>query len=187
MTTPNWALLAESIANKSKHKVFVSYYHDGDQAYKNEFERLFGHLFISKSVNLGDISTDVSTEYVKKLIQQDYLSDASVLVVLIGAKTYCRKHVDWEISAALDKKVGGYSGVIGIILPTHPSFSTQGFDGDLIPARLLDNQQSGYAKVYKWSTNPAHVKTWIDTAFADRVSLSNKITNSRLQMGKNTN
>ena len=33
-----------------KHKVFISYYHDEDQCYKNEIEENFGHLFISKSV-----------------------------------------------------------------------------------------------------------------------------------------
>jgi hypothetical protein len=80
--------------NNIRHKVFVSYHHKEDRYYRNRFEILFGHLFISKSVELGDIDTDVSTEYIKRLIQQNYIEDTSVLVVLVGPKTYCRKHID---------------------------------------------------------------------------------------------
>lgn len=35
------------------------------------------------------------------------IEDSSVLVVLAGPYTWGRKHADWEISAALNKKVGG--------------------------------------------------------------------------------
>ncbi|MDR0369526.1 MAG: TIR domain-containing protein [Candidatus Peribacteria bacterium] len=51
------------------------------------------------------MNTDVSTEYVKRVIQEGYLDDSSVCVVLIGTETYKRKHVDWEISAAIHEKV----------------------------------------------------------------------------------
>ncbi|MBN1234575.1 MAG: TIR domain-containing protein [Methanotrichaceae archaeon] len=30
------------------------------------------------------------------MIHLKYIEDSSVLVVLVGPKTYCRKHVDWE-------------------------------------------------------------------------------------------
>ncbi|GIX40489.1 MAG: hypothetical protein KatS3mg129_0222 [Leptospiraceae bacterium] len=106
----SWNYFFES-KKDTRHKVFINYYHKEDEYYRNRFEELFGHLFINRSVKPGDIDTDVSTEYIKRLIQEDYISDISVLVVLVGSKTYCRKHVDWEISAALMKKVGGYSGL----------------------------------------------------------------------------
>lgn len=96
-----------------RHKVFVSYYHHDDQAYRNAFERAFSSVYIVKTVQEGDIATDNSDEYIKRLIQEDFISDASVVVVLVGPKTKCRKHVDWEVSAGLDKKVRGYSGVMG--------------------------------------------------------------------------
>jgi hypothetical protein len=102
-----------------KHNVFISYYHK-DQNYKDYFDSLFGNLFINKSIKSGDIDTDISTEYIKRLIIENYITDSSVIVVLVGPKTYGRKHVDWEISAALNKKVGGYSGLLGICLPNHP-------------------------------------------------------------------
>lgn len=171
-----------------RHKVFISFYHYDDQSYRDKFEKLFGHLFINKSVNDGDIDTDNSTEYIKKLIQQDYISDASVLVVLIGPNTYKRKHVDWEISAALNKKVGGYSGLTGILLPTFKLSPDNKYSFDDIPARLADNVKSKYAKIYAWNTvcqSETSIKNIIETAFNSRISDIDKIDNSRLQMQRN--
>lgn len=78
-------------SDDDKHKVFISFYHKDDEKYRDEFEELFGHLFISKSVNDGDIDEDNSDEYIKHLIQEDYISDASVVLVLCGPNTWKRK------------------------------------------------------------------------------------------------
>ncbi|MFA6015671.1 MAG: TIR domain-containing protein [Gallionellaceae bacterium] len=171
-----------------RRKVFISYYHKDDQKYRDSLEEDFGHMFISKSVQPGDISTDVSTDYIKALINQDFLSDASVLLVLVGPKTLCRKHVDWEISAALSSKVGGNSGVAAILLPELPLLS-DGFDPATLPPRFYDNQASGYAIAYKWSyatASEANMRSIIETAFEARLSKKNLISNSRIQMGRNT-
>ena len=171
-----------------RHKIFVSYYHFADQGYRDAFERAFGHLFISKSVQPGGISTDVSTEYIKRLILEDYITDASVLVVLVSSKTRCRKHVDWEISAALNKKVGGYSGLIGVLLPDVSLTPNGHYRYESLPARLADNARSGFAKIYTWNSlisSEHNVRTAIQTAFDARVSLSYKIDNSRAQFYRN--
>lgn len=169
-----------------KHKVFISFYHKDDQEYRDKFEDLFGHLFINKSVEEGDIDEEDSDEYIKRLIQEDYITDASVLVVLVGQKTYCRKHVDWEISAALNKKVGGYSGLLGLLLPSYPGYGENKYDPDTIPARLNDNIKSGYAKLYKWTEDENKIQRRIEEAFQARVDKADKIDNSRKQMEYNT-
>lgn len=171
-----------------RHKTFVSYYHWADQRYRDAFEKAFGHLFISKSVQPGDIATDVSAEYIKRLILEGYITDASVLVVLVGSKTLCRKHVDWEISAGLNKKVGGYSGLIGILLPDVPLLPNGNFQYESLPARLADNARTGYADIYTWNwitASEENVRTAIQTAFDARVSRASKIDNSRAQLGRN--
>jgi len=168
----------------TKHKVFISYYHYDDQYYRDFFEKLFGHLFINKSVEPGDIDTDVSTEYIKRLIQQNYITDSSVLIVLVGAKTYCRKHVDWEISAALNKKVGGYSGLFGLCLPEHPDYN-KNYHEDIVPARLVDNITTGYANFYDWTENEDTIKIRFDIAFEARIKDADKIDNSRPQFINN--
>lgn len=121
------------------------------------------------------------------MIQKDYLVDATVLVVLIGPKTKCRKHIDWEISGALNRKVGdSYAGLLGIRLPEHPDFGTGKHSSDLLPARLADNLKTGYAIIRDWTYDRVKMQSFIEEAFTNRTLKADKRTNSRIQMDKDT-
>ena len=175
--------------HSTKHKVFLSFYHKDDESYKNIFETAFGHTFITKSVQEGDIDSDNSDEYIKRLIQQNYISNSSILVVLVGPNTKGRKHVDWEISAALNKKINGYSGLIGILLPKLPLTYERKYYYNDLPARLTDNVKSKYATIYTWSdacSSTQRIKQIIEEAFNVRKEKSNLIKNGRLQKQKNS-
>ncbi len=173
--------------NDTKRKTFVSYYHRDNQSDRTKFENLFGDLIVSKSVEDGDINSDNSDEYIKQLIQKEYLADTTVLVVLIGPKTKCRKHVDWEISGALNLKVGdNNAGILGIKLPGHPDFGTGKHNYDLLPARLSDNLKTGYAIIRDWTDDRVKMQSYIEEAFEKRSSMAEKRTNSRIQMDKDT-
>lgn len=173
--------------NNTKRKTFVSYYHKDDQENRTKFENLFGDMIVSKSVEYGDIDTGNSHEYIKQLIQKEYLSDTTVLVVLIGPKTKCRMHVDWEISGALNLKVGdSNTGLLGILLPSHPDYGTGNATYDLMPSRLSDNFKTGYAIIRDWTDDRVKMQSYIEEAFAKRSSMADKRTNSRIQMDKNT-
>jgi len=156
----------------SVHKVFVSYHHEDDQGYRDAFEALFADYYgimVSKSVQIGDIPEGLKTETVRQKIRDEYLRDSTVTVVLIGTQTWQRKHVDWEIGASIrHTEYNPRSGLLGILLPTHPNFGTGRVDYGLIPPRLADNHRCGYAKVYDWVNDPSQVQSWIHTAFADR-------------------
>jgi hypothetical protein len=173
-----------------RHRVFLSYYHYDDQSYRNGFERAFDSIFITKSVQQGDIDTDNNDEYIKQLIQEDFIGGASVVIVLVGPKTKCRKHVDWEISAGLDVKVGGYSGLMGILLPTFPLTTNGNYYRSDLPRRLDANVNSGYASLYRWGDVTANVNALtaaIDGAFDRRVTDTDKIVNRSIpQMQRNT-
>ncbi|MBW7913404.1 MAG: TIR domain-containing protein [Taibaiella sp.] len=155
--------------NIVKRKAFVSYYHKDDEKYRLMFENLFDDLITSKSVKDGDINPDNSPEYTKMLIQNGYLQDTTVLVVLIGEKTKCRKHVDWEISGALDYKVGDkYAGVLGLFLPTHSSYGSEKYTRGSIPKRLEANAQTGYAVLRDWTEDREKMQEYIEEAVAMR-------------------
>ena len=176
-------------APDSRHKVFLCYYHASDQPYRDTFDRSYSHLFISKSVEPGDIATDLNAEYIKRLIQEGFITDASVVVVLVGRKTYCRKHVDWEISAGLNKKVGGYSGLLGILLPQFQLTADGKFLYKDLPPRLADNAKSAYADVYTWkfiTASEQTLKNAVDEAFQRRLTKTDLIDNSSIQMTRNT-
>ena len=174
--------------NIERRKTFVSYYHNDDQYYRKRFENLFRDLVISKSVEDGDIDSDNSDEYIKQLIQKDYMSDTTILVVLVGPNTKCRKHVDWEISGALDYKVGDhYSGLLGILLPNRPDYGEgKKYHSENLPKRLAANLESGYSVLYDWTDDRVELQKRIEITFKSR-SKSSLIANKEIpQMKKNT-
>ena len=174
--------------NITKRKTFLSYYHKDDQLYKNYFENLFGDLMINKSVQDGDIDSDNSDGYIKQLIQKEYLCDTTILVVLIGNNTKHRKHVDWEISGALNYKVGDHcAGLLGVVLPSHPDYNKpkNHLDKSNYPKRFIENYESGYAVMIDWTENRIFMQNAIEKAFKLR-SESGKRRNAIPQMKKNT-
>lgn len=173
--------------NLPRRKTFVSFYHHDDQTYREAFNNLFDDLIVSKSVEDGEIDSDNGDDYIKQLIQNDCLCDTTVLVVLIGPKTKCRKHVDWEISGALNLKVGDrYAGLLGIKLPNHPDFGTGKATYNLLPARFADNFKSGYAIIRDWTDDRIKMQSYIELAFGNREEKAEERDNSRIQMISNT-
>ena len=86
----------------SRHNVFLSYYHEQDQKYKEQFVRMMGNAIVGKSVTLGDIiDNSLPTQAVLQRIREDYIAQVTVTVVLIGRCTWQRKYVDWEIGPSL--------------------------------------------------------------------------------------
>lgn len=174
--------------NITRRKTFISYYHYEDQLYKEKFKNLFYDLITHKSVEDGDIDSDNSDGYIKQLIQKGYLADTTILIVLIGVNTKDRKHIDWEISGALNYKVGDkYSGLLGLLLPNHSDFSTGKATYNLMPARLADNFKSDYAIIRDWTDDRVKMQEYIELAFERRSTHSENIDNTRIQMTENTN
>ena len=99
----------------NRHKVFVSYHHVLDESHKKIFELRFGNAFgaiVPGSVQIGDIDPNLPTETIRQKVRDEYLRDTSVTVVLIGAETWQRKHIDWEIGSSIrDTKANPRSGL----------------------------------------------------------------------------
>ena len=104
-----------------RHKVFISYHHAEDQAYKDALMR-YGEgagVFISKSVGEGDIDPENKPETIRRTIRDEHLKDSTVTIVLAGRETRKRKHVDWEIySSMYDGPVNKKNGIAVITLPS---------------------------------------------------------------------
>ena len=172
-----------------RHKVFVSYHHEKDQTYRDRFERLFAdvsNIMDSRSVRLGDIPKGLDTEEVARRIRDGYLRDSTVTVVLIGRDTWQWKYVDWEIAATVrHTEFNPRSGLLGLFLPTHPSYGRDVYYEYTTSPRLHYNVECGFAKVYDWSESSRDVASWIDAAFRRR----NEVIpdNSSVRFAKNWN
>ena len=162
------------MAQTIRHKVFICF-HEQDIKYKESFVRMMGRRIVDRSVDTGNIDdTDLKTATVRQKIRDEYIRDATVTIVLIGPRTWQRKHVDWEIGSSLRKsKRNPRCGLLGIVLPNHLNHGKKkGLDPRLIPPRLADNwtEDDSYARVYDWPKPwaPAKIAQWIHQAFVRR-------------------
>jgi hypothetical protein len=188
----------------SRHKVFISYHHAGDQYYKDSFLRTYADALVDYSVRNGDIDDNLPTERIRQIIRDEFIRDATVTIVLVGAQTWKRKHVDWEIDSSLrDTKNNPRTGLLGIVLPTYQSLTSGWYDGSWkqwnqfytdpqrsivtpnnVPPRLWDNVQKGFAKMRPWPSSSSELMSWIHEAFKRR-DQDPPPTLSRSTFGKN--
>lgn len=129
-----------------RRRVFLSYHHGGDQWYYDAFSRTFHNEYelISDTSLERRIDSD-NVDYVLRRIRENYITGSSCTIVLVGAATWGRKYVDWEIEATLEK---GH-GLIGVRLPTLYPLANGRYS---VPDRLFDNVDSGYAIWTDWAT-----------------------------------
>ena len=98
----NYGLLGSILY--SKRRVFVSYHHDSDQWYYNEFSGFFAEEYEAIQDNSLDRLIDsYNTDYVIRRIRENHITGTSCTIVLCGPQTRWRKYVDWEIKQASTK------------------------------------------------------------------------------------
>jgi hypothetical protein len=173
-----WQSGLSGIQISTKRKVFTSYHHGGDQAYYDAFSRTFGTSYDVITDNSLDRAVDSDdVDYVMRRIRENYITGSSCTIVLVGAQSWGRKYVDWEIDATLEKQ----HGLIGVKLPTLPVVN----NGCMKPDRLQDNIDSGYAVWTWWETiigEPSKLAELIEQANAKSALL---IKNGRARRLRN--
>lgn len=113
----------------ARHRVFISYYHHDDQRYKDYLIKMqefnietmqMQSIFEDFSVHEKEIDdAGLSSEQIRCIIRDEYIKDATVLILLCGENTKKRKHIDWELHAAMyDSPANRQMGIIVINLPT---------------------------------------------------------------------
>lgn len=119
--------------NNVKHKVFISYYHADDQWYKNYLleMNLLNEIFQDYSVHEDEIDdSGLTDERIREIIRDDYIKDATVLILLCGMRTATRKFIDWELRAAMfNTEKNPKLGILIINLPG-VNYNTQRANGD---------------------------------------------------------
>ena len=152
-----------------KHRCFVSY-HEANSIAVRAFIDEFSDVFTAKTVGVTDADDFINSDdsdYVMRRIRENYLSDTTVTIVLIGECTKARKYVDWEIASSLrNDPVNGRSGLLGINMK---SLGSQG----LAPSRLYDNYSdkdtaASYALYQPYPSTAQGLRNAIQKAFDRR-------------------
>jgi antiphage defense system Thoeris ThsB-like protein len=161
-----------------KRKVFISYHHERDQFWFDYFTKTFSDDYeVFQDQSLDDEVESEDLEYVNRVIRQDYIVGSSITMVLCGAETWKRRFVDWEIASTLHHE----HALLGIIIPgTSPS----GNGKFVVPDRLHDNIESGYAGFGHWPKSPGDLKTQIEATLGKSL-LKFLIRNERSKMRRN--
>lgn len=191
----------------ARHRVFISYYHHDDQRYKDYLIKMqefnietmqMQSIFEDFSVHEKEIDdAGLSSEQIRCIIRDEYIKDATVLILLCGENTKKRKHIDWELHAAMyDSPANRQMGIIVVNLPTikqgirasseeeKPLLSDFGqwysidnraeFEAQYpyMPSRIIDNfVKEVPITVVEWSrieNHPTILKQLIDNAFNRR-------------------
>lgn len=162
-----------------RRSIFISYYHDQDQAYYDVFSQNFSGTYgIVRDNSLDRFIDSDDPEYVMQRIRDNHITGTSCTIVLCGPQTRWRKYVDWEIKATLDRE----HGLIGIKLPNNPIIG----GGIHKPDRLQDNTDSGYALWMTWEQlqngGPQFLKSCVEAAITRPKNL---IDNTRQMRSRN--
>ena len=188
----------------NKHKVFISFHHENDEKYKNELLGLneIYDLFDDYSVRDGKIDDNQSAEQIRRKIRDDFIRKAKVLILLCGSETKKRKHVDWEINAAMfNTDQNRRLGIVIINLPTAMGNAQRASNDEekkiisddnnwvslktrydyeqyhpYMPSRIIDNfVKDKEIPVINWSRvkqDPNRLKKLVDNAFKRRKLIS---------------
>lgn len=170
-----------------RRKVFICYHHD-DQDEVNAFIDTFDYrhrLFISRSIGFyeDDYIYSWSDNYIISKIRQEYMSDTTVTIVLIGEYTWSRKFVDWEIKASLRQgKMYKPNGLLGINLPY---MGSKYRPPERLELNLPIDKDDGYARYCDYPRSASELADIIDEAYRARQSKSHLIVNPQYMYRRN--
>lgn len=161
-----------------KRKVFISYHHERDQFWFNHFSNIFSEDYeVFQDQSLDDEVDSEDLEYVNRVIREDYIKGSSITIVLCGSETWKRRFIDWELYSTLHHE----HALLGILIPGTPPAPNGKY---LVPDRLHENIESGYAVWSTWPGSPAELKALIEGALS-KSNLKFLIRNDRLKMKRN--
>jgi hypothetical protein len=152
-----------------RHKVFVSY-HAADAEEVVEFIEKYDDVFIARAIGMEEDGSDIidstNVDYIRRTIRDKYLKDSTVTMVLVGACTWARKFVDWEIYSSLRSNPIP-NGLLGVQLPSTAA-------GTSAPDRLALNRpkgtEDGYAEYYLKPKSSDELRIEIQAAFDARAT-----------------
>lgn len=162
-----------------RHKCFVSY-HGADIDGVTTFVEQFNDIFLPRVIGVSDSDhfkdpvTSQDEEYIKSQIASKYLSDSTVTILYVGACTWSRKFVDWELSSSLrNDSVNKRNGLLAIT----PADRSE----NRLPERFVDNWKNNeaYARYQFYPRSADLLREWIEDAFNARESRWALVDNTR--------
>lgn len=120
------------------------------------------------------IESNQDDDLIVSEVRTKVLLDSHMTVVLLGRNTWRTYQTDWVLAASMSGDPTQRSGVVGLILPTHPDFHKLTYNSALLPPRMADNMANDYVVLRKWSDNLEELQSYSADAATRRDQISPK-------------
>ncbi|WP_319560482.1 TIR domain-containing protein [Marispirochaeta sp.] len=144
--------------------IHICYLHPADEDYALRLRQLMRGdcLRFSDSSGIGEDQSEVN-------IKDNQIRNAVATAVLIGPRTAASCMIDREIYASLLNTARYlHTGLFGILLPSCSAGSPSLAKPEIVPPRLADNLQTGFADLYQWREDTSVVRAWFQRAVRKR-------------------
>lgn len=144
--------------------IHICYLHPVDEYYALRFRQLMHRDCLRFSDSRGICEDQPEVD-----IKDNHIRNAVATAVLIGPRTAASLNVDREIYASLlNTERYLHTGLFGVLLPTCSAGSPSLVKPDIVPPRLADNLQTGFADLYQWREDISVVRAWFQRAVRKR-------------------
>lgn len=152
--------------------VFLSYHHADHDEVAQFIQLVEGQFADVRAVGVSDGDDFINSrddDFVIARVREKYVAGTAATIVLLGASTWSRRYVDWEIAATMhDDTSDSSGGLLGVRLP-----STDRLHHVRLPSRLEANvcRPGGgptYAECHDWPATGNDVAFWVEQALFRR-------------------
>jgi hypothetical protein len=135
---------------KNNKKIFISYVRNDSEKYINEIKKKLTDMQFDPITEMVDLTKKYDDQGIRTIIRDKYMKDCDYVLVLLSENSWKRKHIDWEISAALrDSKFNPRKAVVTVFMPSYGEMFIR--NTSKTPQRLIGNIKSGYIQTITYN------------------------------------
>lgn len=164
--------------------IFISYYYNESREYMEKIKKFLETKFDNINIIYERVNykhKGLNDKAITKIIRENYLRISSLIIILLSKNAWKRKHIDWELSAALrHTKSNSRKPVIAILTPDYgTTFLSQ---TNKTSIRIIRNVKNEYIEIIFWNNffNVNNVKEIINKAIENSKKI-NPINNDTLR------
>jgi hypothetical protein len=135
---------------KNNKKIFISYVRNDSKKYINEIKKKLTDMQFDPITEMVDLTKKYDDQGIRTIIRDKYMKDCDYVLVLLSKNSWKRKHIDWEISAALrDSKFNPRKAVVTVFMPSYGEIFIR--NTSKTPQRLIGNIKKGYIQTITYN------------------------------------
>jgi hypothetical protein len=135
---------------KNNKKIFISYVRNDSEKYINKIKKKLIDMQFDPITEMVNLAKKYDDQGIRTIIRDKYMKDCDYVLVLLSENSWKRKHIDWEISAALrDSEFNPRKAVVTVFMPSYGEMFIR--NNSKTPQRLIGNIKRGYIQTVTYN------------------------------------